>query len=84
VRGHFDADFIDDCDRSARGDGLAFLADDLAKHAAHGRWNLGVYLIRGDFDERFIFFDGIARLLEPLCDGTFGDGLTELGHRNRH
>jgi hypothetical protein len=51
------AHLVDDGDRRAGGDGLAFFADDLAQHAADRRGHFGVDLVGRDLDERFVLFD---------------------------
>src|SRR6185312_9443337 len=58
----------------------------LRERSGHGRGNLGVDLVGRDLEERLVALDGIARLLEPLGDGAFGDGFAHLGHNyvSRH
>jgi hypothetical protein len=47
--------------------------------AAGGR-NLGVDLVRGHLQQRFIDLDGIPDLLQPLGDSAFCDGFAQFGH----
>ena len=53
---------------------------DLRQHAGHGRGNLRVHLVGGDFKQRLVLFDAVAGLLEPLGDGALKDRLAHLGH----
>ena len=47
--------------------------------------DLRVDLVGGDFEEQLVALHPISDLLEPFRDGSLGDGLTELGHRDvRH
>jgi len=77
------ADVVDDGDRGAGRDGLAFLDQQFANGAGYGRGDLGVDFVGRDFNEGFVFLDGVAGLLEPLRDRPFGDGFAELRHRDR-
>ena len=72
--------FIDSGDDCVDADGGAFLHLDLAKRAGDGRGDLGVDLVGGDLEQRFVALDGVARLLQPLGEGAFGDGFAHLGH----
>lgn len=56
--------------------GVVFLRDDLGQDAGDGRRNLGVDLVRGDFEQGFVDFDRVSFLLEPPCDSSLGDALT--------
>jgi hypothetical protein len=76
-------DFIDDRNRRAGRNGLAFLDDQLANHARNRRRHFGVDLVGRNLDERFVLLNRIADLLEPLRDSPFSDRLAQLRHRNR-
>ena len=74
------AGFADDRDHRVDLDRGALGKADLSEHAGHGRGNLGVHLVGGDFEERLVFFDGVADLLEPFGDRALEDRLAHLGH----
>ena len=74
----------DDGQAHADRDRLALGHEDLAHDARRRRGHLGVDLVGRDLEERFVGLDGLADLLEPLRDGSLGDGLTELRHRHVH
>jgi hypothetical protein len=61
-------------------DGVALAHQDLGDRAADRGRDLGVDLVGGDLEERFVLGDRVADLLEPAGDRSLGDGLTELGH----
>jgi len=46
---------------------------DLLEHAGGGCGNLGVDLVGGDLQERFVDLDGLADPFEPRGDGAAGD-----------
>ncbi len=54
------ASFADDGDDGVDLDGGAFRKANLSEHASHGRGDLGVHLVGGDFEERLVFLDGVA------------------------
>ena len=74
------ASFVDGADDGVDLHGRAFSNLDLLQRAGGGRRNLGVDLVGRDLEERLVALDGVARLLEPLGDGAFGDGFAHLGH----
>ncbi len=61
-------------------DGVVLLRDDLLQHACGGGRNLGVDLVGGNLEQRFVQFDRVTLLLEPPGDGSLGDALTECRH----
>ena len=61
-------------------DGVILLRDDLGQHAGGGGRDLGVDLVGGDLEQRFVQFDRVALLLEPPGDGPLGDALAECRH----
>src|SRR6185437_4844219 len=63
-------------------DRCAFLDFDLFQHAGGRRWNLGVHFVSGDFKQRLIALDFVARFLQPLGDRAFKDRFAHLGHYN--
>src|SRR5690606_25845347 len=67
----------------AYGDGLTLGDEDLEDGAGHRRRNLGVDLVRRDLYEDLVLLNCVSDLLGPLEDGSLGDRLPELGHRNR-
>jgi hypothetical protein len=42
--------------------------------------DLGVDLVGGDLEQRFVDGDGVADLLEPTGHRAFGDAFPEFGH----
>ena len=42
--------------------------------------NLGIHLVGGDFEDRFVPLDGVTDLLEPPGHRALGDRLAHLGH----
>ena len=64
----------------------ARLDQDLAQPARARRGHLDRDLVGHDLDERLLFLDGVAHVLQPLADGPLDDGLAELrdDDRNRH
>src|SRR5699024_1208628 len=64
-------------------DGFVFPDDDLYQGAGDGGWHLGVHLVRGDLEERFVHLDLFADLLQPPGHGAFGDRLAERRHGDR-
>src|SRR5699024_3191514 len=71
------ADARDDCSDV---DGVIFVSEDFYQRACDWGWDLGIDLVGGDLKQWFVYFDGVADGLQPLGDGAFGDGLTELWH----
>ena len=69
----------DDREHGSDGNHGVLSGADLEQSSGSGRRNLGVYLVRGDFDQWFICRDLIAHLLQPPRDGAFGDALAKLG-----
>ena len=61
-------------------DRLAFLHQDLGERAGDRRRDLGIHLVGGDLEDRFVALDRVADLLHPARDGALGDGLAHLGH----
>ena len=70
----------DDGQLGADLDGGALLHEDLGDEAGSGRRDLGVDLVGRDLEEDLVLRDGVAHLLVPAGDGSFGDGLAQLGH----
>jgi len=60
-------------ERRPDGHGLVFADEDLLEHAGGGCGNLGVDLVGGDLQERFVDLDGLADPFEPRGDGAAGD-----------
>ena len=60
--------------------GFVFADGDRNENTRSRGGDLGVDLVGGDFEKRFIGLDGIADLLEPRGDGAFGDRLAKGGH----
>src|SRR5699024_6497859 len=71
------ADARDDCSDV---DGVIFVSEDFYQGACDWGWDLGIDLVGVDLKQWFVYFDGVADGLQPLGDGAFGDGLTELWH----
>jgi hypothetical protein len=60
----------------------AFGNFDFAQHAGGGRGNLGIHLVGGNFKQWLVALHLFARLLKPLGDGAFNNGLAHLRHNN--
>ena len=75
-----DADDRVDLHRGALGD------LNLLQRSRRRGGNLGVHLVGGYLEERLVALDLVANLLEPFCEGTFGDRFAHLGHNyvSRH
>ena len=58
----------------------AFGDFDVLQDAGGGRGNLGVDLVGGDFEQRFVALNFVAGLLQPLGNSAFDDGFAHLGH----
>jgi hypothetical protein len=56
----------------ANRNGFVFLDQNLLDHAGNWRRNLGVYLVGGDLNQWLVNGNGVADLLEPSGDGSFG------------
>ena len=69
-------------DQGADLDGLAFGHPNNEQYTLCRRRDLRVNLIGDDLDQRLILGDGLARLLQPLADRAFRDGLAKLRHRD--
>ena len=61
-------------------DGCALGDFDFLQNSGGGRGNFGVDLVGGDFKERLIALDFVARLLQPFSDSAFDNGFAHLGH----
>jgi len=61
-------------------DRLALLDEDLREDAAAGARYLRVHLVGRDLEQRFVGFDLLALLLQPLRDRALGDGHAHLRH----
>ena len=59
---------------------LAFLHQNLRQYARRRCRDLGVHLVRGYLEDRFVTLDRVADLLHPARNGPLGDGLAHLGH----
>jgi hypothetical protein len=44
--------------------------------------NFGVDFVGGDLEQDLVFLDSVSGFLEPPADGSFGEGLSHLGHDN--
>ena len=77
---------VDDRELGADRDRLVLGDRDAAQDAGGRGGDLGVHLVGGDFEQRFVRLYALAFLLEPARDGALGDALAELGHgyRDRH
>ena len=60
--------------------GVVLFGQDLQQHAGHRGGDLGVDLVGGDLQQRFVDLDGVADLLQPLGDSAFSDGFAQFGH----
>src|SRR6185312_10470438 len=71
---------------SAHFRGLVLGHQDFFQDAGEGRRDLGVHLVGGNFQQGLVHFDAVPNLLEPPCDGAFGDAFTQGGqvHGFRH
>ena len=74
--------FGDGAKNRARRYGLAFFHGDLGDDSACGRVHFERDLIGLKFGNGFVGLDRIACLLEPLANGSFGDGLTQRGNND--
>ena len=70
----------DDADYGVDLHGVAGLDLDLLQRAGRRSGDFGVNLVGGDFEQRLVALDFVARLLEPLGDGSFEDRFPHLGH----
>jgi hypothetical protein len=61
-------------------DGRSFGDDDLGEDAGDRRWDLGVHLVGGNLENRFVALHFIAHFLEPARHRAFGNRLAHLGH----
>jgi hypothetical protein len=71
---------LDQRDNSLNGNGLAFFDADFLEHTGRRRGYLSVDFIGRNLEKRFIAIDGIARLFQPLGNGSFEDAFAHLGH----
>jgi hypothetical protein len=46
-------------------------------YAGNRRGDLRVYLVGGNFDQWFVDSNAVSDLLQPACDGAFGDGFAK-------
>ena len=53
---------------------------DVLQRAGGRRGNFSINLVGGDFEQRLVALDFLARLLQPLGNGSFKDRLPHLGH----
>ena len=74
------ASVLNAADHRVDADGGAFLDQDLGKDAGAGRRNLGIDLIGGDLEERFVALHVFAGFLEPFGQGSFDNAFAHLGH----
>ena len=65
-------------DRHALGD------QQLDHHASTGRWHLGIDLVCRDLNDRLVGLNGVADLLEPAANRSFGHTRPHLGHYHVH
>ena len=70
-------DGADDC---IHADCCPFSDFDLLQNSGGGRGNFGVNFVSGDFEERFVALDFVARLLQPFGNSALDDGFAHLGH----
>ncbi len=59
---------------------LPFTNLDFLQNAGGRRGNLGVHLVRRNFEQRFVALDFVARLFQPLGNGSFENAFAHLGH----
>jgi len=59
---------------------LPFLYQNFLKNAGCGRRNFRIDLVGGDFKQRFVAFDLIARLLQPFRERSFENTFAHLRH----
>ena len=71
--------FGDGAQDRARRDGLAFLHDDLGNDAGNRCIDLKRHFVGFKLGHGLVGLYGIACLLEPFADGSFGDGLAQRG-----
>ncbi len=74
---------VDGTDRLSNRHHRALRGDQLGHHAVGRRGDLGVHLVGDHLGDRLVFCDCVAGVLEPPGDGSFGDALSELRHRDR-
>ena len=77
------AGVADDAELGTHLDGLVLADGDLQQGAGDGRRDLGVDLVGGHLDQRFVQGDLVADGLEPAGDGAFGDRLAHLRQGDR-
>ena len=62
----------------ANGDRFTGWHSNFCQRSRDGRWNFGVHFVGGHFEQRFVGGNGVAHILEPTSDGSFGDRFTKL------
>jgi hypothetical protein len=72
----------DNSDNGSDIDSVALGNTNLGEHSTDRRRNFGVDLVGGNLKQDLVFSNGVADCLEPLCDGSFSDGLTKLRKLN--
>ena len=73
---------VDGTDRLPHRYHRAFGSDQLRHHAVGRRGDFGIHLVSDHLGDGFVLRDCIAGLLEPAGDGSFGNALAELRHRD--
>ena len=66
-------------DGRAHGNGSSLLGQNLDQRPVHGRGNFHGYLVGYNLHQRFVPFNPVARLLQPLADGSFNHRLANVG-----
>ncbi|ORV29793.1 hypothetical protein AWB99_16600 [Mycolicibacterium confluentis] len=74
---------VDSREGGSDGNGVALCHQQFRDTPSHRRRNFGVHLVGGDLQNGRERRHRVADLAQPLQDGRFGDGLTELRHRDQ-
>ena len=70
----------DGADYRVHSDGRAFGDFDFLQNSRGGSGNFGVDFVGGDFKQRFVALNLVARLFQPLGNSALDDGFAHLGH----
>src|SRR6267142_1877348 len=71
---------VDHGDHGLDRHGLPFRDLDFLQHAGRRGRDLRVHFVGGDFEQRLIALDAVARFLEPLGNRAFKNTFAHLGH----